>query len=81
MNRCILLFYIGLAVLCTPVIAGSPTYVEGNNIFIETGVDPVDRSPTWYAVPRSGESVKNKSLKFASACVRYPELNPYLEEN
>lgn len=29
--------------------AGSPTFVEGKNIFIETGVDPVDRSPTWYA--------------------------------
>ena len=28
---------------------GKPTYVEGKNIFIETGVEAPDRSPTWYA--------------------------------
>ena len=29
--------------------AGGPTYRQGQNIFIETGVDPLDRTPTWYA--------------------------------
>jgi formylmethanofuran dehydrogenase subunit E len=28
---------------------GEPTYVQGKNIFIETGVDQPDRIPTWYA--------------------------------
>ena len=28
---------------------GKPTFVEGKNIFIETGVEAPDRSPTWYA--------------------------------
>lgn len=28
---------------------GAPTFIQGENIFIETGVDPVDRSPSWYA--------------------------------
>jgi len=28
---------------------GKPTYIEGKNIFIETGVEAPDRSPTWYA--------------------------------
>jgi formylmethanofuran dehydrogenase subunit E len=28
---------------------GEPTYVQGKNIFIETGVDQPDRVPTWYA--------------------------------
>ncbi len=32
-----------------PAFAGEPTFVQGRNIFIETGVDPVDRSPSWYA--------------------------------
>ena len=49
MNRCSFLICIGLALVCTSAVAGSPTFVEGKNIFIETGVDPVDRSPTWYA--------------------------------
>ncbi len=30
-------------------LAGEPTYMQGKNIFIETGVDAVDRSPAWYA--------------------------------
>ena len=29
--------------------AGEPTYRQGHDIFIETGVDAVDRTPTWYA--------------------------------
>ena len=32
-----------------PVLAGEPTYKQGVNIFIETGVDQPDRTPTWYA--------------------------------
>jgi formylmethanofuran dehydrogenase subunit E len=34
---------------CGPALAGEPTFVQGRNIFIETGVDPVDRTPSWYA--------------------------------
>jgi len=33
----------------SPVLAGEPTYRQGIDIFIETGVDPPDRTPTWYA--------------------------------
>ncbi|PFG65089.1 formylmethanofuran dehydrogenase subunit E [Thioclava sp. ES.031] len=29
--------------------AGDPTYLQGENIFIETGVEAPDRAPTWYA--------------------------------
>ena len=29
--------------------AGEPTFRQGHDIFIETGVDAVDRTPTWYA--------------------------------
>jgi hypothetical protein len=29
--------------------AGEPTYVQGKDIFIETGVTAPDRIPTWYA--------------------------------
>jgi formylmethanofuran dehydrogenase subunit E len=32
-----------------PAWTGEPTYKQGVNIFIETGVDPPDRTPTWYA--------------------------------
>jgi formylmethanofuran dehydrogenase subunit E len=32
-----------------PAWCGEPTYVQGKNIFIETGVDQPDRVPTWYA--------------------------------
>lgn len=37
--------------LCTyaPVWGGQPTYKEGFDIFIETGVTQPDRTPTWYA--------------------------------
>ncbi len=38
-----------MACVGLPALAGEPTYIEGKNIFIETGVDAVDRSPTWYA--------------------------------
>ena len=39
------------ALYCTGVgaIAAGPTYSEGETIFIETGVEAPDRSPTWYA--------------------------------
>ena len=30
-------------------IAAEPTYEQGKNIFIETGVEAPDRNPTWYA--------------------------------
>ncbi|MDY6973551.1 MAG: FmdE family protein [Thermodesulfobacteriota bacterium] len=33
----------------SPSLAGEPTYRQGVDIFIETGVDPPDRVPTWYA--------------------------------
>ena len=33
----------------SPAWCGEPTYVQGKNIFIETGVDQPDRIPTWYA--------------------------------
>ncbi|MBW1707264.1 MAG: hypothetical protein JRJ86_19240 [Deltaproteobacteria bacterium] len=32
-----------------PALAGEPTYRQGVDIFIETGVDQPDRIPTWYA--------------------------------
>lgn len=32
-----------------PAPAGEPTYHQGENIFIETGVEAPDRTPTWYA--------------------------------
>jgi formylmethanofuran dehydrogenase subunit E len=35
--------------LALPAWSGEPTYKQGVNIFIETGVDPPDRTPTWYA--------------------------------
>jgi hypothetical protein len=41
---------IGIMLACLPVVmAGEPTYKQGVNIFIETGVDQPDRTPTWYA--------------------------------
>ena len=33
----------------TSAVAAEPTYKEGESIFIETGVEAPDRSPTWYA--------------------------------
>jgi hypothetical protein len=40
-----------VAAACTAgaALAGEPTYRQGHDIFIETGVDAVDRTPTWYA--------------------------------
>jgi formylmethanofuran dehydrogenase subunit E len=35
--------------IAAPALAAEPTYLQGKNIFIETGVDAVDRSPSWYA--------------------------------
>lgn len=37
------------AFLVLPAAAGEPTYRQGATVFIETGVDPPDRTPTWYA--------------------------------
>jgi formylmethanofuran dehydrogenase subunit E len=44
-----LLFTAVLLVCAFSSWAGEPTYEQGVNIFIETGVDPPDRIPTWYA--------------------------------
>lgn len=38
-----------LAVWACSVWAGEPTYHQGEDIFIETGVEAPDRNPTWYA--------------------------------
>ncbi len=44
-----------LAALCVILMTGTaawsagPTYVQGENIFIETGVTKPDRDPTWFA--------------------------------
>lgn len=54
MNR---LLHVASLLLCSlPLLVGTaqaadgkPTYIEGKNIFIETGVEAPDRSPTWYA--------------------------------
>ena len=45
-------FFLVLLILVmssSPAWCGEPTYVQGKNIFIETGVDQPDRVPTWYA--------------------------------
>jgi len=43
-------FLVIIALLCAhPAWSGEPTYKQGVNIFIETGVDQPDRVPTWYA--------------------------------
>jgi len=36
-------------VSATGTVAAEPTYKQGETIFIETGVEAPDRSPTWYA--------------------------------
>jgi len=48
-NICCLLMIATMLLSLTPVLAGEPTYKQGVNIFIETGVDQPDRTPTWYA--------------------------------
>jgi formylmethanofuran dehydrogenase subunit E len=35
--------------LAANAMAAQPTYVQGESIFIETGVEAPDRTPTWYA--------------------------------
>jgi hypothetical protein len=42
-------FCVVAAVWTGLALAGEPTYRQGHDIFIETGVDAVDRTPTWYA--------------------------------
>ena len=49
LSRLLLSAAAAAACVSTPALAGQPTYVEGKDIFVETGVDPVDRTPTWYA--------------------------------
>ncbi len=38
-----------LALCGAAALAAEPTYRQGENIFIETGVEAPDRTPTWYA--------------------------------
>ncbi len=40
---------LSVLLFCTSVQAQGPTYKQGVNIFIETGVTQPDRIPTWYA--------------------------------
>jgi formylmethanofuran dehydrogenase subunit E len=49
MQRICILFMVGMFFCSIPALAGEPTYKQGENIFIETGVDQPDRVPTWYA--------------------------------
>ncbi len=49
MNRPAIALVVLGAALALPAYAGEPTYVQGKDIFIETGVDAPDRAPTWYA--------------------------------
>lgn len=35
--------------MASPAWSGSPTYTQGVDVFIETGVTAPDREPTWYA--------------------------------
>jgi hypothetical protein len=49
MNRLPLLGLLVLTLLSWPALASEPTFRVGEDIFIETGVDPPDRTPTWYA--------------------------------
>ena len=50
MNRIRMAACLLLVVWTAPAaLAGEPTYRQGENIFIETGVTQPDRVPTWYA--------------------------------
>lgn len=49
MRRVILLIGLLSVLVSAPGLAGEPTYVQGQNIFIETGVTKPDLEPTWYA--------------------------------
>lgn len=42
-------FAMVLWLLCGSAPAAGPTYIEGETIFVETGVEAPDRAPTWYA--------------------------------
>ena len=44
-----ILFAVTLLLSGAAVMAGEPTFQEGKNAFIETGVEAPDRAPTWYA--------------------------------
>ena len=49
MNALLSSIVAGLACFGATALAGEPTYVQGKTLFIETGVDAPDRTPTWYA--------------------------------
>jgi hypothetical protein len=38
-----------MSLVVVPAHGGEPTYRQGTDIFIETGVEPPDRVPAWYA--------------------------------
>jgi len=42
-------FFLVECLITLPGWCGEPTYRQGDNIFIETGVDQPDKIPTWYA--------------------------------
>jgi formylmethanofuran dehydrogenase subunit E len=48
-KRIVLVATFALLIGAVIAAAGEPTYRQGENIFIETGVDQPDRVPTWYA--------------------------------
>ncbi|MGA7985793.1 MAG: formylmethanofuran dehydrogenase subunit E family protein, partial [Burkholderiales bacterium] len=49
MSQRIAVACVAMACMAASAFGGEPTYVQGKNIFIETGVDAPDRTPTWYA--------------------------------
>lgn len=49
MYRLLSLLSVALALTSPAASAGAPTYRQGVDMFVETGVDPPDRTPTWYA--------------------------------
>jgi formylmethanofuran dehydrogenase subunit E len=49
MNKVSCLLAATIVCVSIPALGQEPTYVQGKNIFVETGVDAVDRSPSWYA--------------------------------
>lgn len=46
---CRLLIVLIVSLSSVTTTAAEPSFQEGKNIFIETGVEAPDRTPTWYA--------------------------------
>ena len=49
MNKVSYLVFAAVACMNVSAFGGEPTYHQGKDIFIETGVESADRTPTWYA--------------------------------